>query len=118
MSQEGGDPQAVAEAKNGEGGDNAAGSAHPVPPAPPLTPIMDPATAQRFLESVAAMMQQQQQMTADCVRQMQQQQQQQQQQQASVRSFSMRARLPIFVSAKSLCRHPTSLRIWHGFLEL
>ena len=68
MSQEGGDPQAVAGAKNGEGGDNAAGSANPVPPAPPLTPIMDPATAQRFLESVAAMMQQQQQMTADCVR--------------------------------------------------
>ena len=58
MSQEGGDPQAlasVAEAKNGEGGNNAAGSENPVPPAPPLTPIMDPATAQRFLDSVAAM---------------------------------------------------------------
>ena len=81
MSQEEGDPQAlaaIAEAKENEDGSaadgaakqdgsNAAGSTDPIPPPPPATPIMDPESAQRFLNSMATIMQQQQQMTAVCV---------------------------------------------------
>ena len=66
--------------------DSAAGSP------PPATPMMDPVSAQRFLESMATALRQQQQVTAAVVQQLQQQQQH-----SAVRGLSMRARTSDFV---------------------